>query len=73
MYQDEIIWEVWENRKKFSDRHNHDIDAMVEELMAGQSKTTRSVVDRRGSPDKAVRFGLSAVSGKLRRKKDDSS
>lgn len=51
MYKDEIIEEVWENRKKFSEKHHHNIDSMVDELVAGQNKSNRDVVDRRALPN----------------------
>ncbi len=54
MYHDEIIKEVWANRKEFSDKHHHDIDAMVEELKIRQGSSTRNVVDRRMPPNKAI-------------------
>ena len=52
MYQDDIIKEVWENRKRFSEKHRHNIDSMIEELIADQNASTRKIIDRRLSPKK---------------------
>lgn len=50
MYQDEILKEVWENRKKFSEQHHNSIDEMVKALSISQKAPSRNLVDRRESP-----------------------
>ena len=53
MYKDEIIEELWANRKALVEKHDHDIDALVRDLQKRQGKTNRAVVDRRLLKDKA--------------------
>ena len=65
MYKDEIINEVWENRKKFSEEHNHDIDAMVRDLEKRQNRSGRILVDRRKSPDKTAQTDSAVIAPEL--------
>jgi hypothetical protein len=50
MYQNEIMKEVWANRKKFSEQHHNNIDEMVKALSASQKTSSQNRVDRRTSP-----------------------
>jgi hypothetical protein len=54
MYKDEIISEVWENRKNFVEKYKHDIDAMIQELKSQQELSGRPVIDRRLPPSEAA-------------------
>ena len=47
MYKDEIIEELWANRKALVEKHDHDMDAIVRDLEKRQGKTDREVIDRR--------------------------
>ena len=47
MYKDEIIEELWANRKALVEKHGHDMDAIVRDLEKRQGKTDREVIDRR--------------------------
>ncbi len=47
MYKDEIIEEVWKNRKAYVDRHNHNLEQMIEDLMIRQKQSDRKIIDRR--------------------------
>ncbi len=54
MYNDEIIEEVWKNRKRFSEKYHNDIDAMTEALKIDQQASSRNIVDRRVSDNRAI-------------------
>ena len=54
MYKDEIITEVWKNRKAFVEQHNHDLDAMVNDLKLRQDRSKRKIVDRRLIPNDVI-------------------
>ena len=51
MCRDEIIEEVWKNREAYAASHNHDLAKIVDDLMARQKNSGRSVVDQRTMPD----------------------
>ena len=54
MYKDEIIKKVWANREAYVEHHNHNLDAMINDLQSRQRKSERKIVDRRPMPDKAA-------------------
>ena len=54
MYKDEIISEVWENRKRFAEKYKYDIDAMIQELKNQQALSERPVIDRRLPPNETI-------------------
>jgi len=47
MYRDEIIAEVWRNRDAYTEKHHHDLAAMVADLQARQRRRQCKLVDRR--------------------------
>ena len=47
MYDDEVILEVWKNRKDYSDQHGGDLAAIVADLERRQEEAPTPVVDRR--------------------------
>jgi DNA-binding winged helix-turn-helix (wHTH) protein len=54
MYKDEIIDEVWKNRKAYVERHHHDLEEIISDLKARQKQSDRLIVDRRSMPNKAI-------------------
>jgi len=49
MYRDEIIAEVWRNRDAYTEKHHHDLAAMVADLQLRQQQRRQGeLVDRRG-------------------------
>ena len=53
MYKDEIIEELWANRKALVEKYGHDMDVIVRGLEKRQGKTNCEVVDRRLLKSKA--------------------
>ncbi|MCA9416175.1 MAG: hypothetical protein KC917_07890, partial [Candidatus Omnitrophica bacterium] len=49
MYKDEIIEELWKQREAYAAAHNHDLHAIVNDLLERQKKPLSRLVDRRGS------------------------
>lgn len=47
MYRDEIIAEVWQNRDAYTERHQHNLAAMVADLQLRQERRQCKLVDRR--------------------------
>jgi len=46
MYQDPIVAETRALRESYAAEHDHDLDAIFEDLMRRQAETTRKVVSR---------------------------
>ncbi len=49
MYKDEIIEELWKQREAYAAEHNHDLHAIVNDLLERQKNPYTRLVDRRGS------------------------
>lgn len=47
MYRDEIIAEVWRNRDAYTEKHHHDLAAMVADLQLRQQRRQCKLIDRR--------------------------
>ena len=47
MYQDEIIAEVWKNRKSYTEQYHHNLAKIINNLKARQQQSERLLIDRR--------------------------
>jgi hypothetical protein len=47
MYKDEIIAEIWRNRDAYTEKHHHDLAAMVADLQQRQQRRQCKLVDLR--------------------------